>query len=77
MSTLIFGSQDGFFCNDAFRSKHFLYVVYLTICIPCIQCILGGNVHLTPTIVRINTYLRSIDKIDDYKMVSYQTLHPK
>ena len=48
-----------------------LIVIWSCVCISkCIQCILGGDIHTTPTIVRINTFLRSIDKIDDYKMVS-------
>lgn len=31
---------------------------------------LGGDGETLPTLVTVNTYLRSIDKIDDYKMVS-------
>ena len=34
------------------------------------QCIPGGNFITTATIVNVNTYIRSIEKIDDYKMVS-------
>ena len=54
-----------------------LNVIQSCVCISkCIQCILGGDIHTTPTIVRINTFLRSIDKIDDYKMVSQKKIAP-
>ena len=37
----------------------------------CVASIfLGGGGETLPTLVTVNTYLRSIDKIDDYKMVS-------
>ena len=40
-----------------------LIFVLLAICLD----FLGGH---SPTVVNVNTFVRSIDKIDDYKMVS-------
>ena len=40
-----------------------LIFVLLAICLD----FLGG---LSPTVVNVNTFIRSIDRIDDYKMVS-------
>ena len=34
--------------------------------------VLGSSILNAPTKVNVNTYLRSIDKIDDYKMVNIQ-----
>ena len=58
----LFGQFDG----------HKIKNIFCTITILCIELIFpfsGTNKLNAPTKVNVNTYLRSIDKIDDYKMV--------
>ena len=56
--------------NEVLSRRSLNWCLALALLWPACNCLGSARLN-TPTQVNVNTYLRSIDKIDDYKMVEY------